>query len=79
DVSSGLTGSGPGTGLTALAAVEADGRLTDYPLVTVVRADLLRRLGDGPAALAAFRSALERTPVSSERRLIERRICELRG
>ncbi len=70
---------GPTAGLSALAPLEADGRLSDYPLLTTVRADLLRRLGDERAALGAYRSALERTTASPERRLIERRIRELGG
>jgi RNA polymerase sigma-70 factor (ECF subfamily) len=70
---------GAPAGLDALAAVQATGELDEYPLLPMVRADLLRRAARPGEALEAYREALDRTPPGPERRLIERRIRDLTG
>jgi len=68
---------GPDAGLTALAALEDDDRLTGYHLLPAVRADLLRRAGRAEEAVTAYREALELAPTDAERRFLERRLTEL--
>jgi RNA polymerase sigma-70 factor (ECF subfamily) len=68
---------GPAAGLDALAKIGDDG-LADYPLTSAVTADLLRRAGRWDEAAAAYREAIERAPTDAERRLLERRLAEVR-
>jgi RNA polymerase sigma-70 factor (ECF subfamily) len=82
----GLTGS-PVVGLNrAVALAETEGPaaalrlvdsldLPDYRYFHATRADLLRRLGAGPEAAAAYRRALELAVDPAERRFLERRLA----
>ncbi|HTL89259.1 MAG TPA: RNA polymerase sigma factor [Leptolyngbya sp.] len=51
--------------------------LDHYHLFHAARADLLRRSGDSEAAAQSYRRALELVTNASERRFLERRLCEL--
>jgi RNA polymerase sigma-70 factor (ECF subfamily) len=51
--------------------------LDDYPYLHSTRAELLRRLGRGVEARAAYRRALDLTHGDAERRFLERRLAEL--
>jgi RNA polymerase sigma-70 factor, ECF subfamily len=70
---------GPAQGLDLINALLARGELATYHLAHSARADLLRRLGESTAALAAYTIALEFTTQQPERRFIERRMATLRG
>jgi RNA polymerase sigma-70 factor (ECF subfamily) len=70
---------GPAAGLALVDALLAGGELSGYRLAHATRADLCRRLGRSPEAVAAYRRALELTEQASERRFLERRIVELGG
>ena len=65
---------GPAAALQAIEPL-AD-RLDGYHLYHAARGELLRRMGDEPAARAANRRALELTDNPAERRLLEQRIAE---
>jgi RNA polymerase sigma-70 factor (ECF subfamily) len=62
---------GPAAGLEALDGLEA------VPLYHAVRADLLRRLGRGDEAVAAYDAAIERTGNAAEREFLERRRAQV--
>ncbi len=64
---------GPAAGL---ALVDAIGGLGDYHLWHSARADLLRRLGRGDEASAAYARALELAPSDVERGFLRRRLAE---
>jgi len=66
---------GPAAGL---AAVDAIGGLADYRYLHATRADLLRRLGRGDEALAAYERALELTPEGAEREFLAERVRSVR-
>ena len=68
---------GPAAGLALLdeLAPELDG----YRYLHSARADLLRRLGEGPDARVAYERALALTTTEPERRFLERRLADLRG
>ncbi len=68
---------GPAAGLAVVEKVAAAGQLDDYPYLHSTRADLLRRLGDRPAAAAAYRRALELTATAPERAFLEGRLARL--
>ena len=68
---------GPRAGLALLDALEGDDRLAPYPYFHAARADLLRRLGQRPEAVAAYRAALGLTSNQVERAFLTRRIHEL--
>jgi RNA polymerase sigma-70 factor, ECF subfamily len=68
---------GPEIGLGLIDAILARGELTDYHLAHSARADLCRRMGRAPEAIAAYQRALALTTQSPERRFIERRLFEL--
>jgi RNA polymerase sigma-70 factor, ECF subfamily len=68
--------SGPREGLRALDACAGDGRLDDYYLYHVARAELSRRAGDGAASVLAFDRALELTQNARERAFLRRRKAE---
>lgn len=70
---------GPGAGLRAVDAVMADGALDTYSFAHSARADLLRRLGHGDEACAAYRRALYLSHQEPERRFLARRIEEMEG
>jgi RNA polymerase sigma-70 factor (ECF subfamily) len=65
---------GPWQGLAELAELERGGELQEYPLMSAVRADLLRRAGRGTEAAAAYREAIELARTEPERRLLQRRL-----
>ena len=71
---------GPAQGLEAvdeLAASEAGARLAGYPYLHTTRADLLRRLGRGGEAAAAYEAALALTTNAAERDFLARRRSSL--
>jgi RNA polymerase sigma-70 factor (ECF subfamily) len=68
---------GPEAGLRLLEALERQGALSEYHLFHAARADVLRRLGQHTAALAAYRRALALVTNDPERRFLERRIAQL--
>jgi RNA polymerase sigma-70 factor (ECF subfamily) len=68
---------GPERGLELLDELAARGELDAYHLLHSARADLLRRLGRGEEAAAAYRRALELAENPVERRFLERRLREL--
>jgi RNA polymerase sigma-70 factor (ECF subfamily) len=70
---------GPEIGLALVDAILARGELADYHLTHSARADLCRRLGHTPEAIAAYERALKLTTQAPERRFIERRLAELRA
>jgi RNA polymerase sigma-70 factor (ECF subfamily) len=53
--------------------------LAGYHLFHAIRADLLRRLGRGAEAMAAYPGAIALTDNSAERDFLERRRSELAG
>jgi RNA polymerase sigma-70 factor, ECF subfamily len=67
--------SGPRAALTVVEAIAAD--LDGYRYLHSTRAELLRRLGDLPAARTAYRRALDLTTTGVERRFLERRLAEI--
>jgi len=69
---------GPEIGLALVDAILARGELVDYHLAHSARADLCRRLGRTPQAIAAYQRALALTTQAPERRFIERRLAELK-
>jgi RNA polymerase sigma-70 factor (ECF subfamily) len=70
---------GPEAGLALIDAILERGELTDYHLAHSAGADLRRRLGRVPEAIASYERALELTTQAPERRFIERRLAELRA
>jgi RNA polymerase sigma-70 factor (ECF subfamily) len=70
---------GPAAGLAALAALEGDGRLSEYQPYWAARAALLAAAGDIDAADAAYQQAigLERDP--AVRRFLQHRRATMRG
>ena len=70
---------GPEAGLLLIDAILARGELAEYYLAHAARADLCRRLGRVPEAIAAYKRALELARQAPERRFLERRLAELHG
>ena len=72
---------GPAAALAELTelSVRTDGALSSYPPFHLVRADLLRRTGDGEGAAAAYHAALALTGNDAEADFIRRRLAELPG
>ncbi|MFF2274246.1 RNA polymerase sigma factor [Agromyces sp. NPDC058126] len=68
---------GAGAGLTALAEVEAGGRLAGYHLLPAAQAEFLRRAGRLDEAAARCRDAIALAPTGPERRFLERRLAEI--
>jgi RNA polymerase sigma-70 factor (ECF subfamily) len=68
---------GPEAGLEIIDALEADGQLTGYHLLTATRADFLRRLGRLDEAAASYQQALTLTATEPERRFLSRRLDEV--
>ena len=68
---------GPAAGLELLDALAGEPRLRGYHLYPATRADLLRRLGRVPEAVAAYRAALELVGTDPERTHLLRRLDEL--
>ena len=69
---------GPAAGLAAIDAAAADGALAGHHVVHAARADLLRRLGRAGEAEQSYLRALSLVGNGSERRLLERRLAEVR-
>lgn len=67
---------GPEAGLARIDAGVAAGVLRGFDRVSLARADLLRRAGRHPEAVAAYRDALACARTPREQRLIERRLAE---
>jgi RNA polymerase sigma-70 factor, ECF subfamily len=65
--------------LELIDELERGGRLDGYHPLYVARAELLRRVGRGTEAIAAYERALECGPGHAERRYLERRVSELRA
>ena len=70
---------GPASALDALAAVERDPALADYPYLAATQADLLRRLGRRADAIAAYERARSLTYNAAEAAFLARRIDDLRA
>jgi RNA polymerase sigma-70 factor (ECF subfamily) len=70
---------GPKVGLELLERVAATGHLDAYPPLHAARADLLRRLGRRGEAAASYVRALALTVNQAERRLLVRRLAEVRA
>ncbi len=68
---------GPEAGLRLMDELLADGQLDGYALAHAARADLLRRLDQRPAAIAAYRRALELERQQPQQRFLEGRLAEL--
>jgi RNA polymerase sigma-70 factor (ECF subfamily) len=66
--------SGPEAGLAILAGIEG---IDDYQPLHVVRADLLRRIGDQTGAASAYTRAIELSSNPVQRSFLERRLSEL--
>jgi RNA polymerase sigma-70 factor, ECF subfamily len=69
---------GPRRALDLLDALAARGGLADYHLLPAVRADLLRRLGRREEAKEAYRAALALAKLEPERRLLARRLADVK-
>jgi len=69
---------GPRAGLALVDAILERGDLRDYHLAHAARADLCRRAGDRDAARESYARALALAKQEPERRLLERRLAELR-
>jgi RNA polymerase sigma-70 factor, ECF subfamily len=65
-------------GLRLLDALERRGELPDYHLLPAARGRLLSRLGRRKEAAIAYRRALELVGNAAERRLLERRLAEVK-
>jgi RNA polymerase sigma-70 factor, ECF subfamily len=68
---------GPTVALPLVGALLKD--LSGYHLAHAVHADLCRRAGRKPEALASYRKALALARQEPERRFLERRVAELKG
>lgn len=70
---------GPEAGVALVDGILQRGDLLDYHLCHSTRGELLRRAGRAQEALAAFEQALSLATLEPEKRLLQRRIDELRG
>ena len=70
---------GPQAGIALVEGLLGRGELTDYHLAHSAVADLYRRLGRVPQAIASYERAIALTQQAPERRFLERRLAELRG
>jgi RNA polymerase sigma-70 factor (ECF subfamily) len=68
---------GPEAGLALIEVILDRGELADYHLAHAARADLYRRLGRTPDAIAAYERALALAQQEPERRFLQRRLQEL--
>jgi RNA polymerase sigma-70 factor, ECF subfamily len=69
---------GPGAGLGLIDAILARGDLSDYSLAHSARAELCRRLGRIAEAIQSYERALSLIRQEPERRLVKRRLSQLR-
>ena len=72
-------GNGLERGLRLIKELEATGELSGYHLLPAAKADVLRRLGRGPEAAAAYEQALGLVMNPAERRYLDRRLREVLG
>jgi RNA polymerase sigma-70 factor (ECF subfamily) len=70
---------GPAAGLAALAALEGDGRLSEYQPYWAARAALLASAGDIGAADAAYEKAIGLESDPAVRRFLQQRRAAMRG
>jgi RNA polymerase sigma-70 factor (ECF subfamily) len=70
---------GPEQGLTLMDELAGDPRLVSHHLFHASRAELLRRSGRIPEAIAAYRLALAMPQNNAERRYLERRLRQAGG
>lgn len=70
---------GPAAALPEIEALERDGRLVGYRYLPSTKADLLRRLGRHPEAVAAYQTALDLAPNDAERHFLATRLAEITG
>jgi RNA polymerase sigma-70 factor (ECF subfamily) len=70
---------GPAAGLVLVDGILERGDLRDYRLVHAARGEFNKRLGRTAEARKAFQRALALTRQEPERRLLERRLAELRN
>ena len=68
---------GPDVGLAEIERLAHDDRLAGYPYLPAARADLLRRLGRGTEAVAAYDAAMRLTTNAAELEFLARRRAEL--
>jgi len=68
---------GPLAGLELIDAIDAEGGLERYHLLSAARADLLRRLGRNVSAADAYRRAISLCENETERRYLARRLREV--
>ncbi|MER6443492.1 sigma-70 family RNA polymerase sigma factor [Streptomyces sp. NPDC001185] len=68
---------GPEQALNQVAALEKDGRLTRYPYLPAIKADLLQRLGRSEDASIAYCQALELAGNDTERAFLAERLAGL--
>jgi RNA polymerase sigma-70 factor (ECF subfamily) len=68
---------GPAAGLDLMDTLAASGTLDSYHLLHAARGDLLRRLGRGPEAAAAYRRALELATNPVEQTFLTQRLSEV--
>jgi RNA polymerase sigma-70 factor (ECF subfamily) len=66
-------------GLALIEQLEAAGELESFHLLPAAKADILRRLGRGAEAAAAYEHALRLVTHDAERRYLERRLREVRS
>jgi RNA polymerase sigma-70 factor (ECF subfamily) len=69
---------GPAAGLALVDAILARGDLAEYHLAHSARADLCRRLGKAADARTSYERARALTRLEPERRVLQRRLAELR-
>src|SRR5262249_15426255 len=70
---------GPQRGLALIDRLAATGELECYHLLHAAPADMLRRLWSSPQSAKSYATALELASKDSERRLLERRLREVRS
>jgi RNA polymerase sigma factor (sigma-70 family) len=70
---------GPAAGLAAVERLAAEPQLAGYSYLPATRADLLRRMGRLPEAVAAYQEALAITANVTERAFLARRVQECGG
>ncbi|MES9539226.1 MULTISPECIES: sigma-70 family RNA polymerase sigma factor [unclassified Actinomadura] len=68
---------GPSAGLDLLRTLDGDDRMAKHHRLAAVRAHLLERAGDAPAAREAYRDAARGTTSMPERRYLEERAARL--
>jgi len=70
---------GPRSALKLIETLVASGDLDNYYLLHAARADMLRRLGSADDAAKSYQRALALVTNDSERRFLERRLCEVQS